>query len=605
MRRIIDAINWQSIKQYASISVSRFPIACAALAVLATVLIVDIQSGDIISESLVVKIVFTSLFAVWLSVGAQLVGETMGVSLHRRMLVMLGTVIVVGGYYASFPSDLTSVPFEFVAVHIALHTMLGIALLSGPSWAEWYRGKYTDTHWYAFSFNTTLYAIQAAAVAVLLIALGSLLLFTVDSLFDPTWFDGDLYLQWFVVSGILAGPIYFLSMLPNSLENILAVGERFVHLVIRYIALPFIYIYFVILYLYTVKVLFGLPEWPQGEVAILVIYFSFFSYVVYLFSYHLENETWIAHTRKLIPILLVPQIAMLFYSIGVRIEEYGWTINRYLVVLLGLYLAVMSLYHMYRYYYVPRLVMIPTTLCVAIAIALIGPWSMYAVSEQSQTHRLETMLQNIDMLDEAGELRGLSSAELEALSDKQVRDITSAIRYLCDYHGCDSLRAVVPGEFLDTIASEREDGLTSYAITEEMNLPAYVPTVPGQKTYLHAYASDYLADLDIADYTHLYSFTTNRDNDQANKARYDAQTGELVIARDAETLRIPAQQGMLQLLEKNGESMGPLRKDGDTTRLDFAVVHSGVRYYLSLSRISGERVGEDIQIDFVQGVVLY
>ncbi|MFW0871116.1 MAG: DUF4153 domain-containing protein [Patescibacteria group bacterium] len=606
MKRILDRINVRVITSQLQKSLVRFPITCIALSVLAISLLLEIHSSDIFSDSTLIRIVFSSLFAIWLSVGVQLGVETLGVKTGARTRALALTLIAIALYVLSFPADLADMAFEFYAIHIALHTMLGLALLSSPSWAEWYRGKYTDTHWYSFSFNTALYAIQALLIAIVLILLGALLLWTVESLFDPAWFASEFYLQWFVLAGVIGGPLYFLSMLPTEMKDDLVIGERFVHLLIRYIAVPFIYIYFVILYLYTFKVLINFSNWPQGEVAILVIYFSFFSYLVYLFSYHLENESWIAHTRRLIPILLVPQIAMLFYSIGLRIEEYGWTINRYLVVLLGLWLALMSLYHMYRYHHVPRLVIIPTTLVATILIAIIGPWSMYNVPEQSQLHRLEAMLIGVDILNEEGEMRGLSSAELEALSQEEMRDIISAIDYLCEYHGCNSLRAILPGEFLDAIVSEH-DKLQSYLILEEMNLPSYIPMFPYEDRYLSIYTDNYLEYLDVSKYEHFYSFNAVRDVYDMRAAWYDIDTGEVVIEEiDSDTVhRIPIIETVLSLLEAKGEGLDSKRGNSSAEDLYFTVTYQGEPYFFTLSGISGERSGDKIKIDYLQGAVLY
>lgn len=608
MKRILQKINWQIITKHARESLMRFPVASVALFVLAVSLIIKIQSSDIIEESLLVQIVFSSLFAVWISVALQLGWEALEASQQMRMRLFGLAVLFVGVYASTFPSDLTSAPFEFFAIHIAVHVMLGITLLSVSHWVAWYRGEYQDAKWYACSFNTTLYCIQALALTLLLSLLGILLLWTIESLFDPAWFASEFYMQWVVIAGVLFGPLYFLSMLPQKISNKLVVGERFVHLLIRYIALPFIYVYFVILYLYTIKVLFGLPEWPQGEVSILVIYFSFFSYLVYLFSYQLEDEPWIAHTRRLLPILLVPQIAMLFYSIGLRIEEYGWTINRYLVVMLGMWLALMSLYHMYRYQYVPRLIIIPSTLAGAILIALVGPWSMYGVSEQSQSYRLENMLIQADMLNEEGSLRGLSSAELEAMSDTDKRNIISAIRYLCDYHGCDSLRTVLPAKFLDTIADEREEGLDAYAILEELNLPHYIPLMPDEDRYLNVYDPNYLSYRDVSGYTHLFAFAMEEEGRDDGRAWYDTDTGEVVITAQAgETLRIPARKGLVRIVEERGEGVVKPQIDqgAGAQSFDFEIIHQEVKYMIVISRISGERNEGDIEIDYVQGVVLY
>ena len=66
--------------------------------------------------------------------------------------------------------------------------------------------------------------------------------------------------------------------------------------------------------------------------------------------------------RKYFPIVVLPQIPMLGYAIILRINQYDLTMNRYFVVIFGVWLTIISLYFMIGK--IKSLTIIPATLTV-------------------------------------------------------------------------------------------------------------------------------------------------------------------------------------------------------------------------------------------------
>lgn len=117
------------------------------------------------------------------------------------------------------------------------------------------------------------------------------------------------------------------------------------HFMVEYLFLPFTVIYFLILYSYSIFVLADFGNWPRGIISWMVIGFSTLGYFTYILSYSLqENHKYIALFRKFFPWVVIPQLGMLFYAIYLRIHQFDLTINRYLVVLFGIWLLIVSLY---------------------------------------------------------------------------------------------------------------------------------------------------------------------------------------------------------------------------------------------------------------------
>jgi hypothetical protein len=81
---------------------------------------------------------------------------------------------------------------------------------------------------------------------------------------------------------------------------------------------------------------------------------------------------------------------MLFYAIYLRVAQYDITINRYFVIVFGLWLFGLSLYYIISKN--KRLIVIPASLTAITLIISIGPWSVYNLPESRQLARLETNL---------------------------------------------------------------------------------------------------------------------------------------------------------------------------------------------------------------------
>jgi phosphate starvation-inducible membrane PsiE len=77
----------------------------------------------------------------------------------------------------------------------------------------------------------------------------------------------------------------------------------------------------------------------------MVIGFSTFGYLNYIFSKPYESESkMITLFRQYFPFAVIPQILMLFYALYLRLMQYDLTMNRYFVIIFGLWLGFTSLY---------------------------------------------------------------------------------------------------------------------------------------------------------------------------------------------------------------------------------------------------------------------
>ncbi len=115
----------------------------------------------------------------------------------------------------------------------------------------------------------------------------------------------------------------------------------------------------------------------------------------------------------------------MFYSIYLRINQYGFTINRYLVVALGFF----SLLSMLYYIFVKNSsnMTIIVLFSIIVLISSIGPVSAYNISAISQNKRLKNLLTKNQML------VGGKIVANNNISDDDKKEIISIVNYLNDY----------------------------------------------------------------------------------------------------------------------------------------------------------------------------
>ena len=144
--------------------------------------------------------------------------------------------------------------------------------------------------------------------------------------------------------------------------------------------------------------------------------------------------------------ILVPLIILLFIAIGLRVDDYGLTIKRYGVVILGVWLSIVSLSGIFKN---ENIKFIPISLSVLLILISFGPWGIFALSESSQSNRLISILEEHELIAEGkvineGILKEDHLQELytsadypneKLLGDSLSGEIISILDYLDDFHG--------------------------------------------------------------------------------------------------------------------------------------------------------------------------
>lgn len=287
-------------------------------------------------------------------------------------------------------------------------------------------------------------------------ALGFIAIGAVTTLFDLSGFlwNDKLYGNWAAIALALFAPLYGLIHIPHITDVDKKAFEinRFFSFLIKFVAVPFIYIYFAILYAYSIKVLANFSDWPKGIVSWLVIGFSSFGYLTYIFSRAYEENSMVHMLRKYFPYVVIPQIAMLAYAIYLRIAQYDLTMNRYFVVIFGLWLLGISLYYVASKR--KSLAIIPASLSLISLIISLGPWSVFTYPQIRQETRLVRNLETAQIL------QGNTIVPLKSerdISKELSTEIAAGIDYLCNFDDCARIKEIFPIQAQKAETKSRED----------------------------------------------------------------------------------------------------------------------------------------------------
>ncbi|HEX4887414.1 MAG TPA: DUF4153 domain-containing protein [Luteibaculaceae bacterium] len=219
----------------------------------------------------------------------------------------------------------------------------------------------------------------------------------------------------------------------------------------QYILLPLVCLYLIILYAYGFRIVFN-ATLPNGWVAYLVTGISVLGVTtaVLLRPYAtMKDNSWIQRSVAGFFLLLIPLLVLLFVAIATRIEAYGITINRYLLLLMGVWLSLLSLYSLVgkrdvRFF--------PLSLALLISLSLFGPWGLYSVSESSQVKRLREVMEKAGVMkggkvnnehlltvDQIAQGNFFPKQAAHRLSVSDFQDIRSKVEYIIRHHGADAM----------------------------------------------------------------------------------------------------------------------------------------------------------------------
>lgn len=562
-------------------SLRRFPISIALAVALTTVLIVLTHNGSELSADLtdtLERLALIFALGVPVTLCISLIFERCSkLSVIKRAATYIAAAAALTVYYLLFLKDL-----EFITItrYIAVSIMFYVLFAFIP-----YFYKRTGLELYVIRlitgfFTTVLYSL------VLFMGLAAIL-FTIDTLLDIN-IEYYQYMEvWLIVAGIFA-PCYFLSGIPAYDEQIdpIKYPELF-KILLLYIIAPLLSAYTIILYIYFAKILITFV-WPQGMVAHLVLWYSLIgTAVIFLISPLTDKNNWPRFIVFWFPKIILPLMIMMFVSLGIRINAYGITENRYFVLVLGLWIFGIMIYT--AFFKRRRGIITLISLSLIMILAVFGPWNGYSVSKLSQNNRFEGILNKYSMIKDNVII--MTDADID--KDDKIA-ISSILRYFNNNHNLSDLK-YLPADF------KMVDMKTVFGFEEEYERSRNADSVyfsyrPVGTFPISTTGYDYLS---IIDYSNKY------DSGAGPAALYDEQSHEISINNNrTEIYRKSLQEFGKELYDKYGVVGSAKINSGE---LAFTDENENVKVKAIINHIDGTKykASDEVELNFRDIYILF
>jgi hypothetical protein len=354
----------------------------------------------------------------------QIFGEARKWSWLKRWLLQGAGVAALACFYLAMRPPLRGEDvLRFFLTMACTHLLVSLSILANP-------GIGANGFW---QFNRAIFLrILLAVLYSATLYLGLVLaILSVDKLFTLKLSGNIYWYLWFTVVGVF-NTWFFLAGVPKdftALEESQGYPKG-LQLFSQYVLIPLVTLYIGILLAYTIKILFQW-ELPKGWVAYLVLAASLFGILslllVYPFSQQKEH-LWIKVYSRWYYFALLPLVILMGIGISRRVWDYGLTQNRYLVIVLTVWLMAMALY--FSFSHLKNIKIIPLSLCLVSIFSAWGPWSAAPVSEYFQGRRFGFLIQKLDLLK-----NGTLNDTPKAIPFESEKQLNSIVQYLGENHG--------------------------------------------------------------------------------------------------------------------------------------------------------------------------
>ncbi len=385
--------------------------------------------------------------------------------IHSAVLLAIG-LSIISFFYISLPEENNNgisqtVPYRFVIWNIVFHLVAAFSAFS----------NYTEINGF-WQWNKTLFLrflLASLYSVVLYFGLAGAIL-AIDNLFSIDIID-KVYMRLWIVIALLFQPLLFLSGIPNPIQSLQNDDSypKSLRIFTQYVLLSLVAVYMIILYAYIGKILI---EWkiPNGWVCYLVIGFSIAGILALLLLYPLsekEEYAWIKKVYKAYYILILPLVVLMTISINIRLQAYGITPNRYIMLTLAFWLAGIAIY--FTFFKQKNITYIPMSLALLGFLSVIGPWSMFNVSLYSQYNRLIPVLKKNNMLVN-GKLQKISDKDFKKASMYDLRTISSAFTYMEHWKSQKLLTPIIPEAWTKDTLFKQNGELITYKLEEKLGI---------------------------------------------------------------------------------------------------------------------------------------
>lgn len=382
----------------------RFPLSVACSVIFYGLFLYDTGLENSILASALVSGFF--LFGI-----ARIVAETHSLRLARELILGLTGVI-------AFTLILDRALGDDMVHVVALIFILGVS--AAPFL---FRKSDNFSFWF---YNRRLWVDVILAIFAALILTGGIAaaLASIEYLFGVD-IKGNAYEYIWAFGFMVYAPFMALSAVPRDYDvpEQDCTNSKWIFFLLNWVLAPLAIFYFLILYAYGIKILI---EWelPKNMIAGLVTGFGALGVVTFLVGWPLRDQSnaLVKFLYRHFFALLLPPVVMMFVAVFLRIHAYGITPERYLLIGVAIWLALLGIFYTLRR--AAPLKYIFASLLVICIVTVAGPIGAERVSVASQIKELKEVLARNNML-ENGIAAPLTSEKITFADERQISSIVS------------------------------------------------------------------------------------------------------------------------------------------------------------------------------------
>ncbi|OJJ21416.1 hypothetical protein BKI52_12760 [marine bacterium AO1-C] len=530
-------------------TLSRYPFAMLSAALGAVVLVVAIQQQANLREhintngqSLMALTLGTLLFLI-----VDLYAERHNVASSRKLILEMLVFGVIIAYYLLLPKELTYKNY----LRFILFFVTGLLIISYIPFVKSLAGE-VNAFW-QFNLAITIRFITSLLYSSLLFGGIALALFATDYLFNLQIVSPKLYIQLAIFVFGIANALFFFSGIPKNVADLETKEDypTILHFFVELVLIPLVFIYLSILYIYGVVILVQM-ELPKGLVTYLVIIFAGIGMITFLIVYPIRQQKNSSNPKKTkrlqryhrnFSLSLFPLLALLFWGVGKRIQDYGFTELRYLILVLAIWLTGIHLYLLISK--AKNIKFITISLSIICLFSSFGPWGVFMTSVRSQTDRFMQIMEEHKLVKQ-----GVITPNPQAtkLSSNNQKDLQSILSFFIKRNNLNDLQPFFSNN-LDSLIkkedSEEQKIIKLYALLGTNVTGEYVTNLIESSTRQFYFQTSYtepVRDIKGYDFVLKFDFSTQ-------KLRKPAQSIYTIDKKEIR-LKVDHTQNRLLLLEK-------------------------------------------------------
>lgn len=335
---------------------------------------------------------------------------------HKYQLgaYLLGGVLLVFHYFFILPKDFDNPLVDEIITNIAWffasHLLVSFLPLIFKKIEEKYFWEYNKNLFINIFLSKVFIGVFIIGIVLALLA--------ISNLFDINIKD-KIFINFTLFSLIFGSCFIFLSFISNDrIDNKTTEYPVVLKFFTQFILIPLLIIYGGILYLYGGKILLTW-ELPKGWISFMIMAYSSVGIFAFLLVYPLSKsgaKSWVQFFSKIFHYSILPLLVLLFVAIFTRVLEYGFTENRYFVLLYAIWISFISFY--FIFWKNAHIKIIPISLFIFTIFSIYTPFlNNFEISKYSQKKNLEKILKEHQLLKNNGKINFTQEIPYDVASD--------------------------------------------------------------------------------------------------------------------------------------------------------------------------------------------